>query len=403
MTPPPQAPDLRPPWQRHPWLFGMTALLVVVLSLGGIVWGTQWQNEVARPWSPDYGLYWKGYDDATLKAEPGVPNPYYDPTRRTLIYVHGWQPETRGRRESMVWSHGAFEADLAAAWLDEGWNVGVFYWDQFADEPIVTDAEAKIWTSVGPQGMRYRLPSGNYVVAEEALEQSMGELLLDTYTAVLADYTGDEIRLLGHSMGNQLVVQLSGDVATAVSAGDLNPHLLPQRVILADPFWSHGQKPFLDGATVGQQVREIIVDELLPRGVLVEWYRSSYLTGPMTSEANEALQAQVLYAQMQPLFCAAFDQVCRHEASWHQYLLSYRTAPPPECAPEAELLMPCVSTGRRVLLARQSAAEVAERMAEPAVWVQVWGPANTAVDGRYTPLVADDWYERRTAPPLSLP
>ncbi|MCA9982131.1 MAG: hypothetical protein KDD89_14905, partial [Anaerolineales bacterium] len=392
---PPAPPDSRPPWHRQPWLFGASVgvFLAVLLVLAGRFLPPRTATQDTRPWSLAYGLYWKSYDDQTLKAEPGVPNPYYDPHRPTLIYVHGWQPETRGRRESLVWQHNDFEADLAAPWLDAGWNVGVFYWDQFADEPLVMDAEAKIWTTTGGAGMRYRLPSGRYVRRD--VDRSVGGLLYESYTAVLADYTGDEIRLVGHSMGNQLVVQLSEQVVTAVSAGELNPRLAPQRVILADPYWSLGERDFLGGQSVGQRVREAIVNELIPRGVLVEWYRSSYLTGAVTSDVNTELIPHVLFAEMRPYFCHSFDQVCRHEASWHQYLLSYGTEPPPECAAEPKgLLAPCVATGRRVLLARQSADEVAARMAEPAVWVQVAGPTHTAVDGRFTPPVADDWYER---------
>ena len=41
------------------------------------------------------------------------------------------------------------------AWADKGWEVAVFYWDNFADEALVTNAEAKIWTSESPVGMRY--------------------------------------------------------------------------------------------------------------------------------------------------------------------------------------------------------------------------------------------------------
>ncbi len=33
------------------------------------------------------------------------------------------------------------------AWLDGGWNVGIFYWNQLADEEMPQDTESKIWTS----------------------------------------------------------------------------------------------------------------------------------------------------------------------------------------------------------------------------------------------------------------
>ena len=42
-------------------------------------------------------------------------------------------------------------------WKADGWNVAIFYWNQMADEDEVKDAEAKIWSTNGPKGMRYRL------------------------------------------------------------------------------------------------------------------------------------------------------------------------------------------------------------------------------------------------------
>jgi hypothetical protein len=387
-----------PLWRRHPRLF---ALFFLLLLLGIGLVARFWPRVAAVPPQQglDYGLYWVGEGEQKVKAIPGVPNPFYDPTRPTLLYVHGWQPESWGRREPLIWRHGAFVADLIAPWRAGGWNVGLFYWNQWSDEPLVLDAEAKMWTAVGPQRMRYRLSDGSFGL--DGGDRSVGALLYEEYTAVLSSpptYSGDEIRFLGHSMGNQLVVQLAGQVVTAVDNGQLSPNLIPQRLILADPYWSHGERDFLEGQSTGERVEQIILDELIPRGVLVEWYRSSWLTNPITSDQNEELAAHVLLAELRPWFCHGFNQVCWHEASWHQYLLSYAYDPLPECADGDEFLTPCVSTGRQILFAQQSAEQVAELMGEGAIWVQVRGPENTAVDGRFTPTLADDWYLRQPRP-----
>ncbi len=39
-----------------------------------------------------YGLYWFGLNEANQKFVPGEQNPYLDPARPTMIFVHGWQP-----------------------------------------------------------------------------------------------------------------------------------------------------------------------------------------------------------------------------------------------------------------------------------------------------------------------
>ena len=31
-------------------------------------------------------------------------------------------------------------------WIEDGWNVGIFYWNQFADDELLAGAEAKIYT-----------------------------------------------------------------------------------------------------------------------------------------------------------------------------------------------------------------------------------------------------------------
>ena len=40
-----------------------------------------------------YGLYWFGSAQTAKKFVPGQGNPYFDPTKPTLIFAHGWQPD----------------------------------------------------------------------------------------------------------------------------------------------------------------------------------------------------------------------------------------------------------------------------------------------------------------------
>merc|ERR1740121_2474906 len=95
-----------------------------------------------------------GYDNSTerYKAE------FYDPSRKTILFFHGWSgtaswfPQRCERLTTMcgegLCPRGKGEEsdedgkqqqqkdiDLAAEWIRAGWNVGFFYWDQFADEP----------------------------------------------------------------------------------------------------------------------------------------------------------------------------------------------------------------------------------------------------------------------------
>ena len=68
----------------------------------------------------DTGIYWYGPDNASAKAQPGVPNPYFDPSRPTILLIHGWQPNKEGERVTFHYAHTSedgtfFEANLADA------------------------------------------------------------------------------------------------------------------------------------------------------------------------------------------------------------------------------------------------------------------------------------------------
>lgn len=193
----------------------------------------------------DHGLYWFGYGDSWQKAVPGHSNAYFDNNKPTVIYIHGWQEgktqkkyrETFNRKDA-----GGPDLDLAYAWRAAGYNVGILYWNQFADEAEVKDAEAKIWTAKGPRAMRWRNSSGAYA---NGPSQSVGDLLFQHYKANMTGYNGSHIRILGHSLGNQLAVVLTKKISDAVATGSLSSRLLPKRVALLDPFYSNWPKSYL--------------------------------------------------------------------------------------------------------------------------------------------------------------
>ena len=87
-----------------------------------------------------------------------VSNPYFNQkANRTVIFCHGWALESAKfhARETFFWKSNdpkyGLEVNTANAWIEDGWNVGIFYWSQLAAEPSVNDAEAKMWTAHGPK------------------------------------------------------------------------------------------------------------------------------------------------------------------------------------------------------------------------------------------------------------
>jgi len=168
-----------------------------------------------------------------------------------------------------------------AAWKNKGWNVGVFYWNQFADESEVKDAEAKMWSTNGPRGMRYRLDDGSYSTVQ-APQKSVGEIAFEQVSAALEDNNSGNIRFAGHSLGNQLAVYVTKQINDGINDGSLSQNIMPERVELLDPFWSKGSKTYLgddngDGNNdwTGERVRWYISDLISQQDVAFTWYKTS--------------------------------------------------------------------------------------------------------------------------------
>lgn len=383
-------------------------LLMTVVLLGAVVLPLPLLAQEVTPaaYSSDYnpsqlsyGLYWFGAAQTAKKFEPGQNNPYFDPARPTLIFVHGWQPDLSylcppDFRYDDCDQYNAGSVDTIQQWLDDGWNVGIFYWNQFSDEPSdVQYAEAKIWTATGPQQMRWRKWQNAFSSTYEeapAGTPSAAELFFEAYRAALTeqDYTGGNIRVAGHSLGNQMAVRLAWLAEEAIEAGDLPAKLRPDRVVLLDPYWSNGPKSYLDGKSTGQQVGEY-VEALLPKGILFEWYWSSSLTvsgADMTGQdstpgyTNNELKPLMLYAEMDPAFVSG--QMSKHQAAWNLYFWSYAFDGPAPCSGEA-----CQQMTK--LLAKMSDDQLAAAMQSNYRWAQ-----NA---GSLTPTPDDDTFQSSLA------
>jgi hypothetical protein len=276
----------------------------------------------------DHGLYWFGYGDSWQKAVPGQTNAYYVASKPTMIYIHGWQNGSSQKKNRETFNRqdaGGPDLDLAHAWLAAGYNVGVMYWNQFADEGEVKDAEAKIWTATGPRAMRWRNSSGAY---GNGPSQSVGDLLFNSYKDNLAGYTGSNIRIAGHSLGNQLAIVLTKKISDAVSAGTLNSKLLPKRVALLDPFYSNNAKSYLGNKWVGE-VSRTYVSALKTKGVIFEAYRTSSVTSTVfVGDSNTGLMKMTAFSELKPWYFNSVQQVEKHNAAvWH-YLWSFSSNPP---------------------------------------------------------------------------
>lgn len=400
----------------------------------------------------DYGLYWFEGNNASVKAVEhdgtvnNVPSNYYSDNKKTMILFHGWQngsSQNGYNREGFYFSYA--DVQLAQAWKDKGWNVGLFYWNQFADEGEVKDAEAKIWSAQGPRGMRYRQsdgsystlqssdlltpqnqvetmyadimtqqPDGNYNYwlnqvynsdCEQTLNsfaqsagkvasdynyicdgKSVGRIAFEQVSAALANNTSGNIRFAGHSLGNQLATYTAKQIYDANSAGPA----MPNRIELLDPFWSKNGKSYLGDADgngsndwTGERVRWYLGEMISTHDIAVTWYKGSAILDLWIGDANRALEDIVTFVHPALWYLSSVEIATKHVHTKDIYLMSMKDEPP------AEVTIGWFNrrnqTGNIGPSASTCDARIKEMMVDDLDWTQV--------EGRYTPDTSDDMFE----------
>jgi len=351
----------------------------------------------------DYGLYWHGYDNDMQKFVPGENNQYYDSTRPTVIYIHGWQKGHAAngfQKADLLLDHDGVYEYTQNYWIDQGWNVGIFHWEQFADEDDVQWAEAKIWSTDGPKGMEYRLADGSYGTALlQYPDLSVAELAYKDVVAALADYTGGNLRLAGHSLGNQMVTRLGELIYENIVDGNIDEETYRiQRIALLDPAWTKNGKEWLgdsngDGNNdwVGERCRWAIFDMIDrwtdSRDFVVEIYNTTPLANQLGvgMDANNLLRERVCGTiNVRPWYYSSTQVAEKHSAAaWH-YFWSMAFNPPVECTIS---WWQRYSTGEMGPSASTPEWRIKEMMENDSTWDQV--------EGRYTETPEDDWFERK--------
>lgn len=273
----------------------------------------------------DYGLYWAGADNQFEKAGDSTKygSTYYNRYKPTMIYIHGWQSGSvadQFRETFYDTGSGRPDVDFANLWIAAGYNVGIIYWNQFADESEVKDAEAKIWSVNGSKQMRWLDSNGTHHYGD--VNKPVSELLLDNYISAMSKYRGDDIRIVGHSLGNQVAMRLTQLINDSADAGQINANLVPKRVSLLDAFYSNYSKSYLGGQWVGAAVRDI-ADSLIAKGTAIDSYRTSVATSSIfVGDQNKALQNKLAFVEQSTGYFWSWQQAEKHVAAVWLYLWS---------------------------------------------------------------------------------
>lgn len=322
----------------------------------------------------DYGIYWYGKGDVAQKVSPSTQSSFYDASKPTLLYVHGWQSNSHLTKRRTTFNYKNIDPiygvkiDSADAWIAAGWNVGIFYWNQIADDSDVTVVEDKIWENAQ---LSWKDCKGATQTAGLPMS-SVSDLLFTAYSDALKGYKGSEIRLAGHSLGNQLVTRLAAAAKDAAKAGKIDSKLVPKRVALLDPFWSAAAS---SKASRGSLVRSLIAP-LKGDGMIFEWYKTSSLTESDKGDENLELLSMIGRTDIELDYYSAKNQISRHVAAPFVYFLSVANPAPTGCK------SPCTDKA-------PSAATSNERMLE----IMTKASEYIQITGAKTPDVSDNTFE----------
>lgn len=297
----------------------------------------------------DCAIYWYSHDKRSVCKRIDAPDlmktpEFFNPSKPSLILCHGWIPnavknkfrQTFDFRNDIIGINqdtnkllaSATEFDLGKTVILENWkdyNIGVFHWEQFSDENdgvdnvIPLSVEPKIWDD----SATYKLRNGIYKV-----DTSVAKMLV-VCLAQVNNISQKPIRLLGHSLGGQLLaatlVELKNDNTDYSVAGECvfgikNGTLSLDR---KSNILSHINRPvFLDAFFTIKEMtekREKIVASILGSKA-GEYYKSSILSMAGLYDPVQ-IKKECFYAEYNPDFFAITDFRGRHGASMWIYLL----------------------------------------------------------------------------------
>lgn len=191
-----------------------------------------------------YGLYWygdSGEQDDKLISQENMPVQYYDPSKPTLIYSHGWKPEGDDREELSTLAKTISKTEGASGnvnYVKElkelGYNVA--FWDWYDYAKSLDHLQNEIWTIKSADEIADKYE--NYKAAVTVLDGRTfaGEFARSVY-AVMKNASDKEVVFVGHSFGGEMVTAAAYTLYKLADMGVItNTNMLPDRISLADPY-----------------------------------------------------------------------------------------------------------------------------------------------------------------------
>ncbi|MGN0789268.1 MAG: hypothetical protein ACI4MY_04960 [Christensenellales bacterium] len=270
----------------------------------------------------DYGIYWY-QDGKDIPVKVGTAGVEFDPTKPTIIFTHGMKyKEGYNRRDLLSTWEGTYDrfaegtfpysTQYFQKYIDMGYNVGHFYWNQLSEESIQGDP--KIWSSDTSMGMRYYVSNsyGQRVQGDPTLNPTVSVSML--YAQAIIDALGKDfsgsLQLAGHSMGGDLSLAVSENLLMMKERKEIGSNLIPQRITLLDPYLSttkvighidHRGGEDSNGRTIAELCSEAVV-KLADYGVAIEGYGAGKAIYTMYSTLGGGIYSKETMATLKERF-----------------------------------------------------------------------------------------------------
>ena len=172
----------------------------------------------------DCAIYWFCNENNCMSQfDPKLNKTYFDPSKQSILFIPGWQPNQLelSQRETFDYLHNIYgyrrydydEKNFPKKQshylhpnilsLGKSYNIGIFYWDQFGDEPNVLSLPSKIWTPhTSPRSIRYKYYDKKSPQKTGISLYTVRELFLTCYLQI---FSKTPPLLVAHSTGVQVL------------------------------------------------------------------------------------------------------------------------------------------------------------------------------------------------------
>jgi len=296
----------------------------------------------------DSHIYWFGLDNQVERAT-GNKSQFYDPTRKTIIFMDGfnglYHVDSCHRMTSKCVPLARCESGstyIANPWVEQGYNFGMFFWDQFADEDCYFAAELKVWGHKWGSGHKAdeadqylnwnsydpvskKKETRNY----HGPETSVAQICASAVRSAMPSFSrGQSLQITGFSLGAQLAAACADRL---YEERPPNHPAVPTLVALLEPAFTADVKPwsampFHPCSPIVEKKKETLkwtvaaVERLYwKHNVPMTLYKSSYMTrccyaADMIFEPGTELDVLGTLVRWTPTFCGSvFNYPCQHD------------------------------------------------------------------------------------------